>query len=166
MYDRICELTGSRPMRHILNSAGIIRFPQYDFEMVRLGIGLHGLMPQITDALTPVTTFKSIISQIHRVPAGETVSYNRKGKLDHDALIATIPVGYADGIDRLLGNGNWYFIVNGKKAPIIGNVCMDMCMIDITGIDAEERDEVVIFGKDNPICDMSKVLGQNQEGVF
>ncbi|MBQ1652579.1 MAG: bifunctional UDP-N-acetylmuramoyl-tripeptide:D-alanyl-D-alanine ligase/alanine racemase [Bacteroidales bacterium] len=159
MYDRICELTGSRPMRHILNSAGIIRFPQYDFEMVRLGIGLHGLMPHITDALTPVTTFKSIISQIHRVPAGETVSYNRKGKLDHDALIATIPVGYADGIDRHLGNGNWYFMVNGKKAPIIGNVCMDMCMIDITGIDAEERDEVVIFGKDNPICDMAKVLG-------
>ncbi len=159
MYNRICELTGSRPMRHILNSAGIIRFPQYDFEMARLGIGLHGLIPQITDALTPVTTFKSIISQIHEVPATETVSYNRKGKLDHDAVIATIPVGYADGIDRHLGNGNWHFIVNGKPAPTIGNICMDMCMIDITGIDADEGDEVIIFGKDNPVCEMAKVLG-------
>ncbi len=159
MFNRICELIGTRPMRHILNSAGIIRFPEYDFEMARLGIGLHGLIPQITNALTPVTTFKSIISQIHKVPAGETISYNRKGILDHDATIATIPVGYADGIDRHLGNGNWHFVVNGKKAPIIGNICMDMCMIDVTGIEVEEGDEVVIFGKDNTICEMAKVLG-------
>ncbi|MCF0206953.1 MAG: bifunctional UDP-N-acetylmuramoyl-tripeptide:D-alanyl-D-alanine ligase/alanine racemase [Bacteroidales bacterium] len=159
MYDSICRLVGERPMRHVLNSSGIIRFPQYDFEMVRLGIGLHGLMPHISDALIPATTFKSIISQIHTVEAGETVSYNRKGVLDRNSKVATIPVGYADGIDRHLGNGNWCFVVNGQKAPIIGNVCMDMCMIDVTGIDVEEGDEVFIFGKDNPVCDMAKVLG-------
>lgn len=158
MYEKIAELSGYRPDRHILNSAGILRFPEYHFEMVRLGIGLYGLIPELCDKLVPVSKFKSAISQIHKVKKGDTVSYNRSGKVTGDSLIATVPVGYADGLDRHLGNGNWKVIINGKKVPVIGDICMDMCMIDISGIDAKEGDEVIIFGPENTINEMSAVL--------
>lgn len=158
MYSSICEIIGYKPDRHILNSSGILRFPEYKFEMVRLGIGLYGLMPDHYKELIPVSVFKSEISQIHKVNKGETVSYNRSGKLEKDSVIATVPVGYADGFDRRLGNGNWHFIINGKKARVIGDVCMDMCMADITGIDANEGDEVIIFGPANPVLKMASVL--------
>lgn len=158
MYSSICEIIGYNPDRHILNSSGILRFPEYKFEMVRLGIGLYGLMPDQFKGLITVSVFKSEISQIHFVNKDETVSYNRSGKLERDSVIATVPVGYADGFDRRLGNGNWYFIINGKKARVIGDVCMDMCMADITGIEANEGDEVVIFGPANPVLKMASVL--------
>lgn len=158
MYEKICLLTKSKPNRHILNSEGIIYFPEYDFEMVRLGIGLYGLIPELSDKIYQVSKFRSIISQIHHIKKGESVSYNRSGKVNRDSIIATIPVGYADGLDRRLGNGNWYFYVNSQKAYTIGNICMDMCMIDITDINANEGDDVIIFGKENSICKMADIL--------
>lgn len=158
MYNKISEFTNSTPDRHILNSAGILRFPDYQFEMVRLGIGLYGLIPDLCDKLVAVSTFKSVISQIHKVKTGETVSYNRSGKITADSKVATVPVGYADGFNRKLGNGNWNFIVNGIKVPVIGDVCMDMCMIDISGIDAKEGDEVIIFGPQNSVNEMAHKL--------
>ena len=158
MYDKICKLTKSAPKRHLLNSSGMIRFPQYHFDMVRLGIGLYGLMPDLADNLIPVSKFKSIISQIHYVKKGDSVSYNQSGKVNKDSIIATIPVGYADGLDRRLGNGNWQFIINSKIAKTIGDICMDMCMIDITNIVANEGDEVIIFDINNSIHKMAKAL--------
>lgn len=158
MYELIKKGIGFSPIRHILNSAGILRFPEYQFDMVRLGIGMYGLMPEITDEIKPVSEFKSIISQIHKVEKRETISYSRSGKVKKPSRIATIPVGYADGFDRRLGNGNWFFIINNKKAFTIGNICMDMCMADISEIDAKEGDEVVIFGYKNSVCDMAKKL--------
>jgi len=157
-YDLIVNQTKLKPIRHILNSAGIIRFTNNQYEMVRLGIGLYGLMPEITDKIHQVSVFKSIISQINDVKASETIGYNRSGILNKDSRIATIPVGYADGIDRRLGNGNWSFIINGHKAPTIGNICMDMCMVDISNIDANEKDEVIVFGPENNINQMAEVL--------
>jgi alanine racemase len=158
MYKQIVASIGYKPDRHLLNSSGIVRFSEYQYEMVRLGIGLYGLISELNDKLVPVTQFKSVISQIHHVKSTETVSYNRSGKLNRDSLIATVPVGYADGLDRRLGNGNWYFMVNGRKAAICGDICMDMCMIDITDIPAKEYDEVVVFGPHNSILEMSDIL--------
>ena len=167
-YEKIVEKIGYKPIPHILNSAGIIRFPQYQFGMVRLGIGLYGLIPEITDknstlitheiGLSNVATLKSIISQIHEIGAEETVSYGRSGKITKKSVIATIPIGYADGLNRKLGNGNWHFILNGQKVPTIGSICMDMCMLDITGISAKEGDEVIIFGDENSVFEMANVL--------
>jgi alanine racemase len=158
MYKHICKLSNSKPDRHLANSAGIIRFPEYHFEMVRLGIGLYGLIPELSNDLIPVSRFKSVISQIRNVSKGESVSYNRSGKIEKESVIATIPVGYADGLDRRLGNGNWEFIINEKSAKTVGDICMDMCMIDITGIDAKEGDEVLIFSEKNSINKMAKIL--------
>lgn len=144
---------------HILNSSGIERFPEAQYNMVRLGIGLYGVSVLKHNKLMHVGTLKSVISQIKKVPAFETVGYSRKGQVKHDSLIATVPVGYADGLNRRLGNGVGRVIINGKSAPIIGNICMDMCMIDITGIKAEEGDEVIIFGEQNTIADIAKQMG-------
>jgi len=156
--DELEKLTGVKPLRHILNSAGIIRFPQYQFDMVRLGIGLYGIdaSEQEQKSLTPISELKTRISQIKTLPAGETVGYSRKGRLEKESRIATIGIGYADGFSRAFGNGKGVVLVNGKRAPVIGNVCMDMCMIDITGIDAEEGDEVLIFGKELPVGELAQ----------
>ncbi|MDD2635789.1 MAG: bifunctional UDP-N-acetylmuramoyl-tripeptide:D-alanyl-D-alanine ligase/alanine racemase [Bacteroidales bacterium] len=156
--NKISSITGHKPIWHILNSAGIIRFPQYQFEMVRLGIGLYGLLDNITNKTEQVSTFKSVISQIHNVNAGESVSYNRSGKINTQIRTATIPVGYADGIDRRLGNGNWYFIIDGQKAYTIGDICMDMCMVEITNLNANVGDEVIVFGNQNNISKIAKIL--------
>lgn len=155
------ELTGAKPLKHILNSAGIIRFPQYQFDMVRLGIGLYGVdaSEQEQKSLTPISELKTRISQIKTLPAGETVGYSRKGKVEKESRIATIGIGYADGFSRAFGNGNGVVLVNGKRAPVIGSVCMDMCMIDITGIDAEEGDEVLIFGKELTVNELAQRIG-------
>ncbi|PLX07491.1 MAG: hypothetical protein C0596_11200 [Marinilabiliales bacterium] len=109
--------------------------------------------------MNQVSVFKSVISQVHTVKKGETVSYNRSGIIKKESKIATIPVGYADGIDRRLGNGKWYFLINGQKAYTIGNICMDMCMVDITNIDAKESDEVIVFGPINNLNLMADILG-------
>ena len=145
--------------RHILNTNGIIRFNDAQMDMVRLGIGLYGVCSdeKTQQKLLSASSLKSKISQIKTIPKGDTIGYNRKGKASHDLKIATIPVGYADGLSRLLGNGNWNMVVNNKKASIIGNVCMDMVMIDVTNIECKEGDEVFVFSDKNPITDMAKV---------
>ncbi|HEY0030966.1 MAG TPA: bifunctional UDP-N-acetylmuramoyl-tripeptide:D-alanyl-D-alanine ligase/alanine racemase [Bacteroidia bacterium] len=148
-------------LKHILNSAGISRFPDAQFEMVRLGIGLYGIGANVTEQaqLQNVSTLKTSISQIKNIPAHETIGYSRKGIALRDMQIATVPIGYADGLSRKLSNGAGKMIVKGKPAPIIGNVCMDMCMIDITDIQANENDEVIVFGDVNPITEVAKDIG-------
>ncbi|WP_422082961.1 alanine racemase [Ulvibacterium sp.] len=142
------------PFRHLLNTSGIINYPESQWDMVRSGIGLYGYGNEKTiDAqLRPVACLKTIISQIHKIEPNETVGYNRAFISDGYRVTATLPLGHADGISRQYGNGSTYVTVHGKKAPIIGNVCMDMIMIDITGIDCSEGDEVVIFGQ-NPTAE-------------
>jgi alanine racemase len=161
MSDRILSHFNYPILRHILNSAGITRFPEAQFEMVRLGIGLYGVAPTEIEQknLLTVGTLKSTISQIKSVSAKETVGYSRKGIARHNMLIATVAIGYADGFSRRLGNGAGKVLINGKLAPVVGNVCMDMCMIDITDIPAKEGDEVIIFGPDYPITNMAAALG-------
>ena len=126
--------------------------------MVRLGIGLYGISPLGRHNLHVVNTLKSVIVQVKRHTRGESVGYNRQQVLDRDAVIATVPIGYADGLRRKLSCGNWSMRVNGKMAPIVGNICMDACMIDITGIDAGVGDSVVVFGNVPSIEDMAEKL--------
>lgn len=142
--------------QHILNSNGIIRFNANQLDMVRLGIGLYGEADN--KKLHPVSTLKSKIAQIKNIPKGDTIGYNRKGVAFKNLKIATIPVGYADGLNRKLGNGNWNVIINGQKAAIIGNVCMDMVMLNVTEIDCSEGDEVFIFSSENPISKMAQQI--------
>ncbi|NER14272.1 alanine racemase [Leptobacterium flavescens] len=144
------EKIGYRPMMHQLNTSGIINYPEAQFDMVRCGIGLYGFGndPEIDPLLKPVASLKTVISQIHMIEPGESVGYNRAYKAEHYAKTATLPVGHADGIGRQYGNKKGYVSINGHRAPIIGNVCMDMLMVDITGIDCREGDEVVVFGNE------------------
>ena len=141
---------GYTPLKHILNTSGIINYPDFQWDMVRSGIGLYGFgnEPGIDKQLRPVTTLKTVISQIHKIEPHETVGYNRAFISDAYRVTATLPIGHADGIGRHFGNGRASVNVHGQKAPIIGNVCMDMVMIDITEIDCREGDEVIIFGND------------------
>jgi alanine racemase len=154
----ISNALGYPVIRHILNTSGIERFPGGQFEMVRLGIGLYGISTTNPGKLRNVSTLKSTILQIKPVLPGQTVGYSRSGKPARPSLIAVVPVGYADGLDRRLSNGRGEFLVRGRLVPIIGNICMDMTMIDVTGIQAEEGDEVVIFGEGNPITGMAEKL--------
>lgn len=146
-------------LRHICNSAGIERFPQYHFDMVRLGLGLYGINPIDNGVLSPVSTLKSTILQIRTLEPGETVGYSRKGAIGKTSRIAAVPIGYADGLDRRLGQGHAYCMVNGKQARYVGNICMDVCMIDVTGIDCREGDPVQIFGPELPVSVLSDILG-------
>ena len=145
--------------RHILNSAGIERFPEYQMDMVRLGIGLYGISMCGDTGLRNVSTLKTTILQIRDVHAGDSIGYGRKTFVDRDSRIAVIPIGYADGLDRHLGNRAARVSVNGRLAPIVGNICMDACMVDVTGINAEEGDTVVIFGDDLPVSRLSEAIG-------
>lgn len=148
MDHQLQQLTGIHPLRHILNTAGILRFPQYAMDMVRLGIGLYGISPvsEATD-LAEIGSLHSTISQIHTYPPGTSIGYGRSQITERETRIATIPVGYADGIPRSLGNGKFAFLVRGKPAPVFGRVCMDMLMLDITDIrNPEVGDEVILFG--------------------
>jgi alanine racemase len=153
---------GYTPMRHILNSAGIARFPEAQFDMVRLGLGLYGIdsahFPQLH--LQQVGTLKATISQIKSLRKGDTVGYNRSYKAKKNMRIATVGIGYADGIDRRLSNGVGGMLVGGKWAPIVGKVCMDMTMIDITHIEhVREGDTVIVFGEQLPITRMAQLAG-------
>ena len=145
-------------LRHICNSAGIERFPGAQFDMVRLGIGLYGVSPIDNSILNNVSTLKTTILQIHDVPQEDTVGYSRKGHLERPSRIAALPIGYADGLNRRLGNGHAYCLVNGQRAPYVGNICMDGCMIDVTDIDCKEGDAVEIFGDHLPVTVLSDVL--------
>ena len=160
MADSIANEFNYHIDRHILNSNGIIRFNADQLDMVRLGIGLYGVSSEPTSQskLLSVSSLKSKIAQLKNIKKGETVGYNRKGLATTALKIATIPVGYADGLNRKLGNGNWQMIVNGKKASTIGNVCMDMVMIDVTNISCKEGDEVFIFSEANSIAEMAKCI--------
>ncbi|TMU55186.1 alanine racemase [Flagellimonas algicola] len=136
------------PFRHMLNTSGIINYPEAQFEMVRSGIGLYGYgnEEKVDQNLKPVASLKTVISQIHRIEPNESVGYNRAFTSEGFRTTATLPLGHADGIGRHYGNGNAHVMVKGKEAPIIGNVCMDMIMVDISGIDCKEGDEVLVFG--------------------
>lgn len=148
--------------RHILNSAGIMRFPDAQFDMVRLGIGLYGVSsdPTYRKKLLSVSSLKSHISQIHHLKTGDTVGYGRIEKVETNMTTATVPIGYADGLGREHGNRAGKMMINGFPAPIIGNVCMDMCMLDITGVPAQEGDEVVVFGHGYPIEEFASAAGK------
>lgn len=148
-----------RILRHIDNSAGIEHFPERQLDMCRLGIGLYGVDSIGNRILNTVSTLKTTILQLRNVPAAETVGYSRRGVLTRDSVIAAIPIGYADGLNRRLGNGRCYCLVNGQKAPYVGNICMDVAMIDVTGIDCREGDSVEIFGPNLPVTVLSDVLG-------
>jgi len=145
-------------LRHILNSAGIERFPEYQFDMVRLGIGHYGISSMPNVNLKQVCALKTVILQIKNVKAGETVGYSRKGVVNVDKRIAVIPIGYADGFDRKLGNGVGEVLINGQRAKVIGNVCMDLVMIDVTNVHAEEGDQVEIFGDHLTISEVADWL--------
>lgn len=159
--DKLSDCLGYRPMYHILNSAGIERFPQYQFDMVRLGIGIYGVSALPDVHLSPAASFKCKILQIKHLKSSDgTIGYGRHGKISPEGtVIATIPVGYADGVDRHLSRGKASFMLNGKRVPTIGNICMDMCMLDITGVDAKVGDTVTIFGENPTISELADILG-------
>ncbi|SKB37425.1 bifunctional UDP-N-acetylmuramoyl-tripeptide:D-alanyl-D-alanine ligase/alanine racemase [Daejeonella lutea] len=157
LSERIMELYNYHIIRHISNTSGISRWPDAVFDMVRLGIGLYGIDLSIRDKspLQTVTSLKTSISQIKQIPAGDTVGYGRAGKMPDGGTIATVKIGYADGYSRKLGNGIGSMLVRGKKVKTIGKICMDMCMIDITGINAAEGDEVIVFNDNIRVEDLA-----------
>lgn len=153
-FDEIVSHLGYRPMKHILNSAGIIRFPQYHFDLVRLGLGLYGIdtTETITTKLEKVHTLKATVVQIKHLNTDEYVGYNRRGKLESPGKVAIINIGYADGLMRRAGNGRYSVRIHGHDYPIIGNVCMDLTIVNIfTNNDIKVGDEAIIFGKDKPV---------------
>ncbi len=145
-------------LRHIDNSAGIEHFPERQLDMCRLGLGLYGIDPRDNRMLANVSTLKTTILQLRKVPKEETVGYSRKGILKRDSVIAAIPIGYADGLNRHLGRGACYCLVNGQRAPYVGNICMDVALIDVTDIPCQEGDTVEIFGDHLPVTVLSDVL--------
>ncbi len=159
--ERIISAFPYKVLRHCLNTAGIFRFPEYQFDMVRLGIGLYGVGTdeKMQSCLETVSTLKTVISQVRTIPAGDAVGYGRRFVARRETRVGVIGIGYADGLNRHLGNGVGKVWVKGRLVPIIGSICMDMCMIDLTDTDAREKDEVVVFGKENPISDMAEALG-------
>ena len=159
--ERLMSRLGYRPMRHILNSAGIQRFPQYQFDMVRLGIGIYGISALPEVRLRPVASLKCKVLQVKQLgPEDGAIGYGRRGAIAPEGTtIATIPVGYADGIDRRLGRGNASFSVRGRRVPTIGNICMDMCMLDVTGVDVRVGDTVTVFGDDPTVDELAGILG-------
>lgn len=157
MAEVIASKLGKSVIKHISNTSGISRFPHANFNMVRTGIGLHGFAAaEMQKELLPSMRFITHINHIHQIEKGESIGYGRKGKATEDMRIATIPVGYADGLPRLLGNGNYSLAVAGHLVPIVGDVCMDMCMIDVTHVEVNMHDEVEIFGLHRPLQEMAK----------
>jgi Alr-MurF fusion protein len=152
----IREATGYPFLRHICNSAAIVRFPQYQFEMVRPGIGIYGAGELAGLSLKPAARFRTKISQIKKIPGGDPVGYGCADVSEKERLIAILPVGYADGLNRRLGNRNGNLWIRSTRAPIIGNICMDMCMADVTGLNAEIGDEAEIFGEKIPISELAE----------
>ncbi len=148
-------------IKHILNSAGIVRFPEHQLDMVRLGIGLYGVEATGSEqeALRSVSILKTTVSQVKSIKQGETVGYSRKGKADSDKTIATIAIGYADGYDRRFSNGVGHVLIHGRRAPLIGNVCMDMCMVDVTGLNVKAGDEAIIFGPQLTLVELAESIG-------
>jgi len=157
--EKLTEVLGYKPIWHILNSAGIERFPEYQFDMVRLGIGIYGISSLPGIHLAPVASLKVKVLQVKRLSEG-SVGYGRYGKVNPAGTVtATIPVGYADGVDRHLGCGAASFDIGGRRAPTIGNICMDMCMLDVSGLDVKVGDTVTIFGESPSISELAGILG-------
>ncbi len=161
MADAIDAVLGYKPLRHMANSAGIARWPQAHFDMVRLGIGLHGIgsTQEETDRLQHTVTLRTPIAQLKRLTDGDTVGYNRRGVISGTRTIATLPIGYADGFSRRLGNGTGRVWINGQRAPVIGNVCMDMSMVDVTGIPCAVGDMAVVFDAAHPVTQVAQAMG-------
>ena len=159
--DKIASILPAKPLYHILNSAGIERFPQYQFDMVRLGIGIYGVSAIPGNHLGAVASFKCKVLQVKTLkPSDGTVGYGRHGVIAPEGtVVATIPVGYADGLDRHLSCGKGSFSINGRRVPTIGNICMDMTMLDVTGLDVKEGDTVTIFGEDPTVSELAEILG-------
>ena len=143
-----------------MNSSGILRFPEANYDMVRLGIGLYGIATNMDylSKLRPLTVLKTTISQIKALEKGDTIGYSREGIMQKDGRTATLPIGYADGLSRKLGNGNWSVQIQNQLFPTIGNICMDMCMIDLGSFPANEGDEVILYGGMKSIYDFSAAL--------
>ncbi len=161
MKSEVESVLDYKPLIHALNSAGIVRYPEYQMDMVRLGIGLYGV--EVTgkhdSALKSVSTLKTTISQIKTLAPGSTVGYSRKGKLPDGGKIATLAIGYADGYDRRFSQGKGYVLIHGKKAPVIGNVCMDMVMVDVSEIEAKAGDEAIIYGEQISLKELAERIG-------
>ena len=159
--DKITAVLPAKPLYHILNSAGIERFSEYQFDMVRLGIGIYGVSALPGNHLSPVASFKCKVLQVKTLkPSDGTVGYGRHGVIAPEGtVVATIPVGYADGLDRHLSRGKGCFTINGHRVPTIGNICMDMCMLDVTGLDVKVGDTVTIFGENPTITEIADILG-------
>jgi len=158
MSIKLIKALGYKVLRHILNSSGIERFAEAQYDMVRLGIGLYGASTLNQDKLRNVSSLKSTISQIKKVPANETIGYGRMGSFNKEVTIGIIPIGYADGLNRRQGNGKGKFLIKNKFVPVIGNICMDMCMVNVSDIDVKEGDEVIIFGDDYPVSEVARQL--------
>jgi alanine racemase len=158
MSDRLEQQTGYPFMRHILNSAGIERFPEAQFDMVRLGIGLHGVSAVDDARVRRVASLSSVIIQVKDIPVGDSVGYNRKFIAAAPTKIGIVPMGYADGLHRTLGNGAGSFVVNGQRVPLVGNISMDMCAVDLTGTNAKEGDTVTIFGEGAPLNELARQM--------
>lgn len=154
----LCKAFPHKILRHIDNSAGIEHFPERQLDMCRLGLGLYGYDSRDNSMINNVTTLKTTILQIHDLKAGETVGYSRRGTLSRDSRTAAIPIGYADGLNRRLGNRHCHCLVNGKEAEYVGNICMDVAMIDVTDIDCHEGDQVIIFGEELPVTVLSDAM--------
>ncbi len=148
----------TKPIVHLLNSSGVLNYPRAQYDMVRLGIGLHGIANNPADSkhLRNSSTLRTVISQIHQLEAGESIGYNRAFIASKKIKSATLPIGHADGISRQLGNGKGYVRIQNQKAPILGNVCMDMVMVDISGIDCQEGDEAVFFDSQEMLQKMAE----------
>jgi alanine racemase len=169
MYNTLSSGLGYKPLQHILNSAGIIRFPEHQMDMVRIGLGIYGIDNSnlIQHELATVNTLIATISQIRNLEKGETVGYNRAGIAEEPMRIATISLGYADGLLRKAGNRNHSVMIKGKRAPIVGRVCMDLTMVDVTKIsEASEGDPVIIFGEDDEgNCIQAQELADAYESI-
>ncbi len=158
MSNKVEKGIGYSFIRHILNSAGIERFPEAQFDMVRLGIGLHGISVVDPSKVKQVATLRSIILQIKDIPTGDSVGYNRRFFATTPVRIGIVPIGYADGLHRMLGNGVGSFLLNGQRVPLVGNMSMDMCAIDLTGVDAQEGDTVIVFGEEYPLAEIARQM--------
>ncbi len=165
---KIRQALGYDFMRHICNSAAVSRFPHAHYDMVRVGIGLYGVSgdAQIAPLLKNVSTFRSVVSQVKQIPAGDTIGYGRAGLADKELTLAIVPVGYADGLNRHLSRGRGQLMVKGQRVPVLGNISMDMCAIDVTGLKVVEGDDVIIFGEELPVTEMADALGTIPYEVF
>lgn len=161
MRNEIIGILPYKPLIHALNSAGIVAFPEFQFDMVRLGIGLYGVevTGKLESGLRSISTLKTTISQVKELQPGETVGYSRRGILPAGGKIATLALGYADGYDRRFSNGKGYVLIQGQKAAIIGNVCMDMCMVDVSGMDVKAGDDAIIYGEEISLKELADQIG-------